>query len=341
MEKKFWLILRLSIVLTLGLGVLTACGGDDDKDKDKANTAVSIQLSWVHESEFAGIYAAVEEGFYAREGLDVTILEGGFDDTGAYMDPIALLENGTVTFAVSSGEQILSARAAGSPIVMFAQVFQLSPRVFMSLVENDITKPEDFVGKRVGRRSDLAAILDALYNTAGVNAEDVIEITDSTLINFDALINGEIDVMPGFITSEAIELELAGHQLNNVVLSDYGIEDFQNVLVTTQTTIDENPDVVEQFLRATIDGIQFTLDNPEAAANLVQKYAPQADMAFTMASTLATVPLMRVMNTPIGTIDVDSWMPFAEILNDAGVLSTTDGVSEAYTLDFLNKVHAE
>lgn len=338
MVKNMLRFVLISLVIMLAL---SACGSDKKEKKTAENTPetmipVTFQLSWVHEAANAGIYAAIDQGYYAREGIDITLKEGGFSDAG-YIDPVANVMNGTAQFGISNGQQLLVGRDSGDPVVMIAVLFQRTPRVFISLADSGITRPQDFVGKRVAVREDIGAMYEPLYRVAGINAEDVIQITDPTLFTPEALVNGEVDVIPVFITSEVVELEQQGHPVNIIVLSDYGIEDFQNLVFTTQATIDQNPDLVDHFLRATLDGFKYAVDNPTETAKLVAQYT-QGDPAFEDASMSRTVPLIQVAGTPIGHIDTATWDAFVDMLVQQGTLSGKDNVAGAYNLTFLDKI---
>ncbi|MCC9078442.1 ABC transporter substrate-binding protein [Litorilinea aerophila] len=141
----------LFILLTLQPG-LAACQGI--RAPAPPLTAVAVQLSWTHSSQFAGLYVADQQGYYAEEGLDVTWLEGG-----PTVDRLAALLAGEAQFAIASGPEIIRARAAGAPIRAIATIFRRSPFAFFSLADSGITRPEDFGGKVIQIRPRARPIL--------------------------------------------------------------------------------------------------------------------------------------------------------------------------------------
>jgi NitT/TauT family transport system substrate-binding protein len=108
-------------------------------------TPVKLQLQWVTQAQFAGYFAAVDQGFYADQCLDVTILEGAVD-----IVPQTVLANGDADFAIAWVPKALASREAGANIVDIAQVFQRSGTLQVSFKEKNITKPKDFIGKKIG-----------------------------------------------------------------------------------------------------------------------------------------------------------------------------------------------
>ncbi|MGA1448615.1 MAG: ABC transporter substrate-binding protein, partial [Ilumatobacteraceae bacterium] len=144
--------------------LVAACGGSDDEAADDVAeetveestdeaaadtcttpTPVKLQLQWFIQAQFAGYFAAQDQGFYADQCLDVTIVEGGVD-----IVPQTELANGNVDFAISWVSKALASREAGADIVNIAQVFQRSGTLQVSFKDKNITSPEDFAGKKIG-----------------------------------------------------------------------------------------------------------------------------------------------------------------------------------------------
>jgi NitT/TauT family transport system substrate-binding protein len=106
---------------------------------------VKLQLQWVTQAQFAGYFAAVDQGFYKDQCLDVTILEGAVD-----IVPQTVLANGDADFAIAWVPKALASREAGANIVDIAQVFQRSGTLQVSFKDKGITSSADFAGKKVG-----------------------------------------------------------------------------------------------------------------------------------------------------------------------------------------------
>ena len=184
-------LLGAALVLAIGLGSLAGPAAAQAPDK------VSLRLKWLHQSQFAGYYAAQDQGFYADQCLDVTIVEGGVD-----IVPQQQLADGAVDFALAWVPKALATREAGAHIVDIAQVFQRSGTLQVSFADAGITTPADFAGKTVGNwgfgneYEIFAALAQANLDPA----------TDVTLVQQDfdmsGLLSGDIDAAEAMIYNE-------------------------------------------------------------------------------------------------------------------------------------------
>ena len=140
--KRITKTLALASVLPL---VAAACGSSSSSSSTATMTPVKLQLQWFTQAQFAGYYAAVDQGFYKAEGLDVSIVEGGVD-----IVPQKVLADGQVDFALAWVPKALASREAGADIVDIGQIYQRSGTRQVSFKENNITKGSDFKGKKIG-----------------------------------------------------------------------------------------------------------------------------------------------------------------------------------------------
>lgn len=338
-RRFWWLLLGLIVVLAVVLVALFVLNGDED---EKTLTPVSIQFSWVHAIEFAGFYAAEEQGYYRDAGLQVTLNGGGFDENG-YINPIQRVVDGESMFGVTDAGGLLQARAQGLPLVAIGTIYQRSPIVLLSLAETGITKPEDLKGKRIYTdQTNVAVPYKAFLTSQNITSEDITELpkTDFTL---NPLINGEIDAMVCFITNEVVQARALGYDVNVLVLSDYGVEIYANVIFTTEDLIKNNPKLVEQFLRATLKGTQWAVDDTKAAADLVLKVygadMPQELRDVQVPGMEVSGPLLRPAGLQPGMMLPEVWDYTYETLQAQGVLTEPLDVNAAYTLEFLNKIY--
>jgi NitT/TauT family transport system substrate-binding protein len=117
---------------------------DEMMDCDEAD-AISLQLQWFTQAQFAGYFAAQDQGIYEDYCLDVEIVEGGVE-----IVPQTQLANGAVDFALAWVPKALASREAGANIVNIAQIFQRSGTLQVSFADAGITSPEDFEGRTIG-----------------------------------------------------------------------------------------------------------------------------------------------------------------------------------------------
>jgi NitT/TauT family transport system substrate-binding protein len=139
--------------LSAGVAVVllaTACGGDSDSGgggggQASGPTKVRLQLQWVTQAQFAGYFAAADQGYYKDEGLDVQILEGGVD-----IVPQTVLAQGQADYAIAWVPKALASREQGAQITDVAQVFARSGTLQVSFKDKGISSPSDLKGKKVG-----------------------------------------------------------------------------------------------------------------------------------------------------------------------------------------------
>ncbi len=328
MNKHLHLIGFLFILLVLQPG-LAACQGL--RPPAPPPTSVVVQLSWTHGAQFAGLYVADQQGYYAEEGLDVTWLEGG-----PTVDRLAALLAGEAQFAIASGPEIIRARAAGKPLRAIATVFRRSPFAFFVLADSGITRPEDFIGKVIQIRPRARPILYAITERVGVKPDQFREEPDA---DFAALLTGQVNVATGFVTTEILAAEEAGHRLHIIYPDDYGVHFSTDSIVTTDAYLAANRETAVRFLRASLRGWRFAIENPVEAAPLVTHYNPAADEAYELATLTASLPFIHTGQNPVGMMTVEEWTGMVDTLRTYELLGQTVNPADVFTLTVLQEVH--
>lgn len=326
-------LILLSSLILLGCNAAQSASG---QAQVQAATPVTVQLAWVHTIEYAGFHMADKKGYYAAEGLSVEFKTLGENS------PLAEVAAGKADFGLSSADNLLLARAEGSPVVAIATLYQRSPVAFISLKEKNITSPQDLIGKTVTVDFDgtTGLVYNAMLASQGIEMSQVNSIPRADFSN-DSLLNGQTDVLDAFITNQPVQLAREGHELNAILPADYGIDVYANVIFTTEEMIANNPELVEKFLRATVQGIQSALDAPEEAAALTVTYNADLDPESEAESMTRSLPLLKPADSRPGMMTAENWEVTHQILLDQGILDKPLDINQAYTLDFLNKVHSE
>ena len=286
----------LALCLIGAVLLMGACGGRP------APTKVSLQLNWLHEAEFAGYYVAQAKGFYAAQGLDVTIFEGG-PGTPA-RDRVM---NGDVTFAVTSFGEQRDLVAAGKPAVAVMAAFQIPPLTIFSLAASKIADPRDLVGKKVGVTTDYwRKILEQTLTAAGVDPAGVTEVKVG-VNDLEKLYDGTVDAWLGYAQDEPIRATVAGHAVTNIFPADFGIGGYEGLVIATQSTIDASPDMVRAFVKASEDGWRYAIEHPNEAAKILATWAKGTSVDFQELAVRAVSPLVDTPQVPIGWIDPARW----------------------------------
>jgi NitT/TauT family transport system substrate-binding protein len=334
---------RIAVTALPFLIVFVAVTGCSSTNKSDASSTeknpVSIQMAWTHEYSSAGLYTAEKNGHFAEQGLAVTLGEGGFGANG-YIEPIAVVVDGTYDFGMTSAEALIRAKAAGAPVVAIATIMQRSPSAVISLAENDLQRPQDLLDHTV-LVADGGAL--NLYNALleGQNiAEEDINTLPRTDFGVAPLLNGETDALFGWIINEGVEVQEAGETPNFILLSDYGIDTYNVVLFTTQTTIDEKPQMVENVVEAVLEGYQDVIDNPTQAVDYVVEYNSTLDKAGQLRRMEAMIPLINLPGQNLGTMDGQIWIDTQDMMLEAGSLETAIDIQSVYNTSFLDAIYS-
>lgn len=322
--------LLLIIVVTTIIG-LSACTRQPTPEPEL--TPVTIQLKWVHQAQFAGFYVALDKGFYAEEGLDVTLKSGGVG-----IDIADEVLSGRAEFGLIGAEYILLHRSAGDPLKAIATTYRNNPFVLVTMPDSGIEKPEDFPGHtaNVGGIDGLIQF-EALLNKLNIQDVEILPYS----YDLEPFYTGEVDITPAFSAGSLIEIQKSYPDVNVIWPLDYGIHLYSDTIFTTDQMIADNPDLVLRFLRATLKGHQYALENLEEAAEISVKYAENPDPAVQQAMLEASLGLIYTGYDEIGWMRKEVWQGMAEILSDQGLLDAPVNVDEVFTQQFIEEIYAE
>ena len=292
---------------------------------------VTLRLKWFHGAQFAGYYAAAERGFYAEEDLEVTFIEGATD-----FEQFAAVVDGQFDFMVADALRVLEAPGRGIPVAAVAAIFQTDPLVIFSLSESGIESPFDLPGKTV---MTYGVMFPALLNKLGIPIEDV----DSIGLSYDLslLYEGAVDAWVAYVTNEAVLARQAGYEINIIHPSDYGVDIYGDVLITSRQMIDEDPDLVLRFLRATLRGWEYVIQYPVESAAFALRFAPDLDMEHQIASIEASLPLLSSGRARLGWMERDRWEFAARALRDHGQIMGPIDVEAAFDAQFIEILYRE
>ena len=261
---------RLAVLALLGLLSFVAACDEDDNGDELREVVFMAGFRPQANLPFVAVYVAAAQGYFADEGLAVEIRHS---TQGQHLQ---LLLAGEVDFTTGTGAQLLRRRADGLPLRAVALFGQRGDQGFVVRADSGIETPADFEGRSVGFKAGIVpAELLALLNVVGLSADDV----DLRAVGFDerVFIEGDVDVFPVFLNNEPNRIRNAGLEIRVFDPADYGIATLGLVFLTEAGTVEDDAELVERFLRASLRGAHYAAEHIDEAIEIVLIYAEGAD----------------------------------------------------------------
>jgi diguanylate cyclase (GGDEF)-like protein/PAS domain S-box-containing protein len=283
----------------------------------RAQEKITLQLKHQHQFQFAGYYAAVEQGYYRDAGLDVRILEGA-DGNQPERDVIS----GKADYGVGSSSLLL-ARLAGKPVVVLGVVFQHSPYALAMRQTGADPDLRRLIGKRamIGSLTDELGGADELLaylGKEGIAANSYRRVEHS--YNPDDLVGGRIDAMSVFTTNEPDFFDRVGFPYELYSPRSAGIDFYGDNLFTSEREIAAHPARVRAFRAASLRGWQWAMSHQEQAADLIlTKYSRRNDRRHLLYEARQMVPLVQPVLVEIGYMNPERWRHVADVYASLGI----------------------
>jgi NitT/TauT family transport system substrate-binding protein len=336
MRRSRWLVLAaLMGVVALALG---ACGGDDgggEGDLDK----VTLQSKWVVQAQFAGYYAALDQGFYEDEGLDVTIRPGGPD-----IIPEQVVLGGQAEFGINWLDSLLATRDKGQDLVNIAQVFTRSGMTEVTWKDSGLDQITELRGKKVGVwLGGNEHKLFAALNKNGIDPQKDVKIVKQPF-DMNLFLNREIDAAAAMTYNELAQvLETKNpdtgqlyqlSELNVMKMSDLGTGALEDGVFVRGDWIQEedNQDIAKRFLKASFRGWVYCRDNPEDCLRIVLDNGPTLGEGHQRWMLNEINALIWPAPLGIGIMDPESFKVTNEIAVSGKVIKTPAS-EDAYRTD--------
>ncbi len=324
-NKKIWLLLL--VVAFLFSILLTGCRQDSSPDLKK----ITVLLDWTPNTNYSGLYAAKDKGYYEAEGLEVEIVQAS-----GTVPQLLAAEKGE--FGVSYQEEVTFARLENIPIVSIAAVVQHNTSGFASLKKAGISTPADFEGKRYGGwgAPSEEATIKALTERFGVDFNQV-EMVTTGEADFFTIIERLADFAWIYYGWNGVEAELKGLELNFIKLTDLDpvLDYYTPVLITSETLINKHPDLVKKFMRATAKGYRLAIDNPEEAAEILIENAPELDRELVRSSQQWLADKFQADAEKWGLQDRGIWENYTLWLYDNHLIERVPELDRAFTNEFI------
>jgi NitT/TauT family transport system substrate-binding protein len=288
-------------------------------------------MGYLPSVQYAPFYVADARGYFAEEGLALEF------DYAFETDGVKLVGANELPFSLASGEQILLARQQGLPVVYVFGWWQDYPVAIAAAASSGIEKPADLVGRTVG----IPMLGGASYvGYAAMMAANGLPLDAATLqvIGFtqaEALQAGQVDAAVVYVNNEPIVLASQGVPLNVLRVADY-VTLASNGIITNEATLRDDPELVRRMLRATVRGLQDTLDDPAAAFEICKSYVEGlTGEAGAIQRQVLDESLLFWKADRLGYSQPEAWENMQRVMIDADLLTGPQALDQAYTNEFV------
>jgi NitT/TauT family transport system substrate-binding protein len=242
-------------------------------------TDVSFTLDWAVQGPQAPFLVALDHGYYAAEGLNVTV-DRGFGSA----DAVSKVASGAYDLGYADINSMIEFDVANpdEAVIAVAIVLNYAPFSIITLEGAGIETVEDLEGRTLGAPAGDAPrrLFPAFADAVGIDADSVDWISMDPPLREPLLIQGEVEAISGFYFTSYLNLTAAGVDPDEIIAflySDYGLELYGNAVIVPPATLEENPELVRSFLRALTAAWHDTLDDPAGAIDILKTVDPLID----------------------------------------------------------------
>ncbi len=296
-------------------------------------TKMQLALDWTPNTNHTGIYVALKNGWYADQGIDLTLLP-----YSSSVSPDVLVSSGKADVGISSTESIVADAAVKQPVVSIAAIMQHNTSALVTLKSSGITRPSQLDGKiygGFGAPYESAVVGEIIKHDGGKGTFKNVTLNVDAM---QALQSKRIDFAWVFEGWEVIQAQRQGTQLNVFPITNYGVADYYTPnIITSPNEIQQKPDLLHRFMAATEKGYDYARTHPqEAAQDLITK-APKGtfpDTGLVLQSQQYLSPRYVDNGRKWGLQDVAAWHGYPEfILNSGGVQDASGKTVKSLNFD--------
>ena len=257
---------------------------------------VVLLLNWYVYSEHAPFFLGKEKGYYDAEGIDLEIQEG----RGSAVSTQAVAA-GSATFGYVDVPTMIRAASKGAPVKAVGVALQLSPMSVIGLAEKNVKTPKDIIGKTIAMTpgDSMSQIWPLFMKKTGLQEGQYKVVSGDGQTKLNAVINGQADLLLGYLMDQNIKIQDATNKPVNVVrFADYGVNLISSGIVASKDTLASKGDMVKRFMRASTKAFEDAEKAPEAAVDAMLKANAKAGQRETLIIGMKlTAPLYHTADT--------------------------------------------
>lgn len=315
--------MKFKYLLSIGLLIVLSGCSNSGSELEK----VTLMLDYTPNTNHTGIYVADKLGYYEKAGIDLDIIQPSDVATES------VVATGTSQFGISYGENIAQFDSEDDSLESIYGILDTNTSGFLSRAERGITRPKDFEGKTYcGWGSAIeTSLVNTLVENDGGDPDQVNIITASSNLMQE---DDECDFVWAYEGWDKVNLENNDIEVNYIPFSDYGVDWYTPVIITSNDYIASNKETVRSFIKATQKGYEYAMENPQESSDILLEAAPELDSELVAASQPFLSSHYQTAGEDFGYQSPQIWSDFTSWLNDNQIITESDS-SKFYTNDFI------
>ena len=322
--------MKLARAITLGVAALALSAASLSFAADK----VSLRLNWYLGGLHVPFYYGKEKGYYAAEGIDLTINEGrGSANT------VQVVAAGSDTFGLADSSSVILTASKGADVKSVMSLLNTTGYSVVSLAEANIKTPKDLEGKKVAVTpgDPLGQLLQALCKANGVDCSKISMVQVDPAAKVVTVLEKKADALLGGVDDQYFLIKYKGANPAAMRYADFGGNIVGMTIFTSGETLKKNPDLVKRFVRATVKSWEEAKKNPGAAVDAALKVKPDLNRQSTLDQLMVDIDLLDSKNSKgrIGWGAQADWDQTLALLRNYRDLQTDKTWTTFHTNEFL------
>lgn len=312
-----------------------------------AALALGSSVSWAAENvtfvtdfgfngRHAYYFVALDKGYYKAAGLDVKIMRGQ-----GSTDAVKKVASGAAQIGFADSSAVIFAQANDKiPVKLVSIIYAKPPHAIYVLKDSGISKPKDLEGKKIADTafSAVPKMFGAYSKAAGIDASKVTWLVAGSDALPGMLALGRADGIGQYTVGEPLLKKAAApKEIIELAYADVGLDYYGSGIVTTESTLQQNPEMVRKFVAATLHGLKDAMANPQEAGEIMHKYHREVDAGVARDETIKVGKLATVPGAPLGSIDAGRLQRTIDVVAGAYTLKSTVKANDIFVSGFVPK----
>lgn len=335
MKKGFVIAAAAVCLLTAACSHPSGAGSLGAKAEGEGLKELTFVLDWTPNTNHTGLYVAQEKGYFAEEGLKVNLVQPPED--GAEV----LTASGKAQFGISFQDGLAPALAGDNalPVTAVASVIQHNTSGIISRKGEGMDRPRGMEGKKYAIWNlpvEKAMVQNVVEGDGGDFS--LVELIPSTVTDeVSALKSKSVDAIWVFYGWAGVKMELENLETDYFAFSDLNpvFDYYTPVIIGNNEFLESQPETAKAFLRAVAKGYEDAAADPEGAAKILCKAAPELDEKLVLASQKYLADRYKDDAPKWGYIDPDRWNRFYTWLGENGLTETRIPENTGFSNEYL------